>query len=238
MRASDARAHLRKLADKKTAAVLSGFFKTGVGEYSEGDQFLGIRSAQMREAAKLFVDLPQSELDILLRSCIHEHRQLALKILGEQYRNGNTKQREAIHRFYLARTRHVNNWDLVDDSAPTLIGQHLFGGKTTVLEKLAKSKLWWERRISIVATQHFIRNKKFDTTLKLSKKLLKDDHDLMHKAVGWMLREVGKRDEKTLRNFLDQHAPQMPRTMLRYAIERFSPQDRKHYLNLPRRPAV
>jgi 3-methyladenine DNA glycosylase AlkD len=233
VKAADARKYLRSIASEKDAASLKTFFKTGKGQYAEGDQFIGIRSVPMRDAAQIWRDLPHSELDILLRSCIHEHRMLALQVLQLQYKAADARRREQIHRFYLARTHCVNNWDLVDDSAALLVGKHLFDKKPATIHRLSKSPLLWERRIAIVATHHFIRQRKFDLTLQLAERLLDDEHDLMHKAAGWMLREVGKRDEKTLRRFLERFAPRMPRTMLRYAIERFTPAQRKAFLQIP-----
>jgi 3-methyladenine DNA glycosylase AlkD len=213
---------------------MRGFFKTGVGEYAEGDQFLGIKTGPMRGAAERFRGLGFSELDILLRSCIHEHRMLALMVLGMQYDQADERGRERIHRFYLEHTRCVNNWDLVDDSAAHLVGRHLFDGDVATIRRLAKSEILWERRIAIVATHHFIRRGRFELTLELARELLEDEEDLMHKAVGWMLREVGKRDVKVLQGFLRKYVARMPRTALRYAIERFPPSHRREYLKVPR----
>jgi 3-methyladenine DNA glycosylase AlkD len=233
MTAAQARAHLRKLADPKSAAVLSKFFKTGKGEYAEGDQFLGIRAAQMGKAARNCRELADSQLDILLRSCIHEHRLLALMVLQLHYRDADPKRRAAIHRFYLKHTKYVNNWDLVDDSAPTLVGEHLLDGNLSAIYKLAKSKRWWERRIAVVSTLHFIRNNRFVPTLDLALDLLEDEHDLVRKAIGWMLREIGKRDERILRKFVHRFAARMPRVTLRYAIERLPVADRGKYMKIP-----
>jgi 3-methyladenine DNA glycosylase AlkD len=232
MTAAQARAHLRKLADPKSAIVLRRFFKTGKGEYGEGDEFLGIRAPKMRKAAETCRELGDTDLDILLRSCIHEHRLLALMVLQLQYRDADPKRRNSIHRFYLKRTKYVNNWDLVDDSAPTLVGEHLLDRNLSAIYRLAKSKRWWERRIAVVATLHFIRNGRFVPTLDLSLDLLEDEHDLVRKAIGWMLREIGKRDEQILRKFVHRFAARMPRVTLRYAIERLPTADRGKYMKI------
>lgn len=222
---------LRRHADQD-AAVLKRFFKSGPGEYAEGDQFLGVRVPQTRLIAKRFFHLPFSNIETLLRSPWHEERLLALIILVEQYRVGTDREREKVFKFYLSHTRFINNWDLVDVSAPQIVGQHLEKRSRAILEKLARSKNLWERRIAIVSTYWFIAKGDCSTTFKVSKILMSDRHDLIHKAVGWMLREVGKKcGEKILEAFLREHLDQLPRTTLRYAIERFSKKKRGQYLS-------
>ena len=220
------------MANHQQARILQRFFKTGPGEYGEGDVFLGIKVPVQRSVAKKYPDLPFSEIQQLLRSKIHEHRMVALFVLVKQYENGDKLARKNIFDLYLKNTKNINNWDLVDLSAPNIVGNYLLDKPRQVLYKLAKSKLLWDRRISILATLAFIRNNEFSDTYKLAEILLNDKHDLMHKAVGWMLREAGKRDQNLEVKFLDRHARKMPRTMLRYAIEKFGPARRSHYLNL------
>ena len=226
------RRELQGLANHQQARILQRFFKTGPGEYGEGDVFLGIKVPVQRSVAKKYPDLPFSEIQQLLRSKIHEHRMAALFVLVKQYENGDKLARKNIFDLYLKNTKNINNWDLVDLSAPNIVGNYLLDKPRQVLYKLAKSKLLWDRRISILATLAFIRNNEFSDTYKLAEILLNDKHDLMHKAVGWMLREAGKRDQNLEVKFLDRHARKMPRTMLRYAIEKFGPARRSYYLNL------
>jgi 3-methyladenine DNA glycosylase AlkD len=222
---------LRRAGDRNKAAALQRFFKTGQGEYAEGDRFRGVTVPTQRALARRFRDLPLPELRKLLRSGIHEERLTALLIMVGQYQRGDAVQREQLHRLYLKHTRFVNNWDLVDSSAGYLIGPHIEGRPRPLLSRLARSPLVWERRIAVLATFHFIRNGSATETLWVARKLLRDGHDLIHKATGWMLREVGKRvDEKLLRQFLDRHAHAMPRTMLRYAIERLPAGVKKEYM--------
>ena len=228
--ARHARARLRALANPTDAAFLLRFFKTGPGEYGEGDRFLGIRVPDMRRVAREFRDLPLAQVKALLASPWHEERLMALVILGDQHARGDAATRERIYRLYLTSTRHINNWDLVDASAPGIVGAHLFGRNSRPLEALARSKDLWERRIAIVATHWFIRNGDIRPTLRVATILLKDPHDLIHKATGWMLREAAKRDRAATERFLRRHQQRMPRTMLRYAIERFPPEARKQYL--------
>jgi 3-methyladenine DNA glycosylase AlkD len=229
--AAQAKSHLQTLASATLAEGSLSFFKTGPDQYGEGDQFIGISAPALRAAAAKFADFPLAEIDELLQSPIHEHRTLALIILGEQYQSGDKKNRQTIYRYFLKSTGRINNWDLVDGSAPFIVGPYLLeDAKCAVLYRLAKSKSIWDRRIAVVSTAHFIKNGRFDITLDLAEKLMGDTHDLMHKAIGWMLREVGKKDEAVLRKFLAVHAHHMPRTMLRYSIERFSVADRKKYL--------
>jgi 3-methyladenine DNA glycosylase AlkD len=225
--AMDAQEKLRRLADPAVAAGASRFFKK---EHAGDDIFLGLRAATLRQLAKEFRGLPLSEVETLLRSAVHEERALALLILDLLVRKAADCTRKQVYDFYLANTAYVNNWDLVDISAPPLVGAYLVDRSRKPLYRLAKSASLWERRIAIVATQHFIRQNDFADTLKISHLLLGDEEDLIHKAVGWMLREVGKRHQPTLEDFLHETAAAMPRTMLRYAIERFPEARRRAYL--------
>jgi 3-methyladenine DNA glycosylase AlkD len=231
MTAKDAKKQLQALADPQRAKTSAGFFKTGPGQYSEGDLFIGVRVPALRKLARDFRDLRIKEVEILLHSPIHEERLLALLILVLAAGRNDAAQRKTIYDFYLANTKQINNWDLVDSSAPTLVGAYLFDKSRKPLLKLAKSKSLWERRIAIVATQHFIRQGDFADTLTISRLLLGDKEDLIHKAAGWMLREVGDKHEPTLAGFLKEHAPKMPRTMLRYAIEKLAAEKRQAYLS-------
>jgi 3-methyladenine DNA glycosylase AlkD len=221
---------LSKIADKKKVKLLAGYFKTKKGEYGEGDVFLGVTVPEQRKIAKQFSDLAIAEIQKLLKSKIHEHRLTALIILVSQFRKADEKIRKKIFDFYLKNIKYINNWDLVDLSSHEIVGAYLLNKPRDVLHRLAESKNIWSRRIAVVSTYHFIYRKDFADTLAIAEKLLGDDHDLLHKAVGWMLREVGKRDQKVLRRFLDKHATKMPRTTLRYAIEKFPESDRKKYL--------
>jgi 3-methyladenine DNA glycosylase AlkD len=223
---------LNKLRNPRKATVLQRFFKTGKGEYGEGDVFLGITVPILRDTAKRFDDLMFPELETLLNSKIHEHRLTALFVLIKQYTKAkkSEKARREIYDFYVANMQHINNWDLVDLSAPKIIGDFLFNKNKDSLYKWARDKNLWKRRIAIISTQYFIRQNHFDDTLSIAAILLKDREDLIHKGVGWMLREVGKRDITLLENFLDANYKFMPRTMLRYAIEKFSPEKRMFYL--------
>ncbi|MFA7317672.1 MAG: DNA alkylation repair protein [Sulfuricella sp.] len=221
---------LRSLASPETARVMQGIFKTGPGQYGEGDVFLGIKVPAVRAVAK---DFPQVELQTaidLLHSRFHEERLLALLFLMRYFAEGDIHERQRAYQAYLANTQWINNWDLVDISAPHVVGAYLAGQERAPLYQLARSPGLWERRIAMVATLHFIRNGDLDDTLRLAEHLLNDREDLMHKACGWMLREAGKRDQKRLEAFLDQHGRAMPRTMLRYAIERFPEILRQAYL--------
>ena len=224
------RKSLRDAGNPKDAVFLQRFFKTGPGQYGEGDVFLGIRVPASRALARQCADLPFADVEKLLHDKYHEARLLALILLVGRYERGDNAERQRVYRAYLANTDCINNWDLVDLSAPSIVGAHLESRSRAPLDKLAKSKDLWERRIAIVATYWFIRLRQFDDTLRISTALLGDTHDLIHKAVGWMLREVGKRDESVLEHFLDEHAKTMPRTALRYSIERMTPERRKHYM--------
>lgn len=206
------------------------FFKTGPGDYAEHDQFIGVPVPQLRKLGKIYHQLSMNEVINLLQSPINEERLIALLMLVERYQKGDLVAQETIYRLYQTHMMHVNNWNLVDSSAHLIVGAHLYQRDKTPLLALANSDLLWERRIAMVATWYFIRQNQFEWTIKLSELLLKDAHDLMHKAVGWMLRETGKRDAGVLIQFLDQHAKKMPRTMLRYAIERLPIEKRRGYL--------
>jgi 3-methyladenine DNA glycosylase AlkD len=228
--AQTARQRLRSLGCPQQAAVLARFFKTGPGQYGEGDRFIGVKVPETRKVAKEFKRLPLTEVACLLHSQIHEERLLALVILVGQFEKDDDAARKGIYDFYLANTRHINNWDLVDLSAPQIVGGYLETRSRRPLDRLVKSANLWKRRISIVATHWFIRHGEFADTLRIAEELLTDKADLIHKAAGWMLREVGKRDVAALEEFLSEHGPVMPRTMLRYAIERFPEEKRQAYL--------
>jgi 3-methyladenine DNA glycosylase AlkD len=216
--------------NKKKAELLQRFFKTGKGEYGEGDVFLGITVPESRKLAIKYSSLPLNEVEELLKSKFHEERLIALLLLVHNYKKHPEKRAE-IYNFYLKNTDSINNWDLVDLSCHKIIGEYLLDGDRSILYKLAKSSNLWERRISIISTFAFIRVSDFKDSLKLARIHLLDKHDLMHKAVGWMLREIGKKDVSVLETFLKQHYKQMPRTMLRYAIERLPEKRRKDYLS-------
>ena len=227
------RIELRALIDPEKAVILPRFFKTGPGQYGEGDRFHGVVVPKVRKVALAHTDASEADILALLQSEFHEERMVALLILIAQYRLGDAERKEAIFQLYLAHTEHINNWDLVDLSAPQIVGAHLHGRSTALLTRLSSSQNLWERRISIIATQYFIRRGNCRETFRIAKRLLKDRHDLIHKAVGWMLRETGKYGSpEEERSFLDQHAAVMPRTMLRYAIEHFPENLRQHYLNM------
>src|SRR3989344_132353 len=215
------REELRKIADRERVKVLQRFFKTGKGEYGEGDKFLGVTVPKLRELAKKYQGIALAEVKNLLHSKIHEERLLALLILVSKFQAGKEQERGKIYNIYLKNTKYVNNWDLVDLSADKIAGEYLRGKSKNILYKLAKSKNLWERRIAILATFTFIKDNKFSEALKIAEILLEDKEDLIHKAVGWMLREVGRRNTKSEEDFLKKHCQNMPRTMLRYAIEKF-----------------
>ena len=223
--------HLQHLADPQGAEQSRRFFKTAKGQYGYGDIFLGIKVPVVRQEVKKYKNVPLGVAVELLKSEYHEVRLFALLLLVERFSNGSHRERKDIYRAYLAHTRYVNNWDLVDSSAYHIVGAYLENQDTSVLDELARSDSLWERRIAIIATFHFIKKNDFTDTLRLAEQLIGDREDLVHKAVGWMLREVGKRDLNAEVSFLKTHYRSMPRTMLRYAIEKFSPQDRRKYLN-------
>ncbi len=220
---------LNKLKSKEKAKILAGFFKTGKGEYGEGDVFLGITVPEQRKVAKKYLDLKLTDIQKLLNSKIHEHRLVALMILVEQYEK-DIRDKKLIVDFYLKNTKKINNWDLVDSSAHYILGDYLFDKEKDILYNLLKSDNLWERRIAVISTFSFLRQGRYAETLEFSEKLLNDREDLIHKACGWMLREMGKRDIKVLRKFLDKFTGKMPRTMLRYSIEKFSKPEREKYL--------
>lgn len=231
----DSLGELRKLVKSsgtaERAKASMWFFKTGKGQYGYGDVFIGITVPEQRKIAKQFfkiLSLPQ--IAKLLSSKIHEERFIALEMLVMKFEAGTPKEQKGVYDLYLRSTKYINNWDLVDTSASYIVGQYLFNRPRGILKKLAKSKSLWEKRISIIATLYFISKNQFADTLAIAKILLKDDHDLIHKAIGWMLREVGKRDLQTEIKFLDEYATKMPRTTLRYAIERFPEKQRLYYL--------
>lgn len=225
------RKKLRNLANKKRAKLLQGFFKTGPGEYGEGDIFLGIQVPVLRNIAKEYRGIAPTAAVQLLKSPVHEERLLGLFLLVGAYAKGDDADKKKIYGMYLKNARFINNWDLVDLSAPQIPGDYLVKRSRKPLYAFAKSKNLWKRRIAIIATAAFIRQNDFSDTLRISRMLLYDGHDLIHKAVGWMLREVGKRHLPTEEGFLKKHYRSMPRTMLRYAIERFPEAKRKRYLN-------
>ena len=221
---------MRKLANKKIAEHSQRFFKTGKGQYGEGDIFLGIRVPVLRKIAKKFRRISLAEVSKLLESKFHEERLLSILMLVNLFKSGDEDDQELIYELYLDKTKFINNWDIVDISAGNIVGAFLFEKDKAPLYRLVFSENLWERRIAIVATFYFIRNDEFDDTLKIAEILLTDKEDLIHKAVGWMLREVGKRVIEIEEEFLEGHYLKMPRTMLRYAIERFPETRRKMYL--------
>ncbi|MBI2442300.1 MAG: DNA alkylation repair protein [Candidatus Levybacteria bacterium] len=239
------RREVAKLASKEKAAFVSGFFKTGKGQYGEGDVFVGLTVPQSRDIAKKYKDFPFKDVETLLQSEIHEERLIALLILVAQFQKADPKEQNALVDFYLAHTKYINNWDLVDLSADKIVGEYLYssrkerslakGGRSDnsldLLKTLAKSPSLWERRIAMISTYAFIKNGKSDEAITIATLLLHDKNDLIQKAVGWMLREVGKRvSREDLKNFLTKHKHEMGRTALRYAIEHFSEEERKKYL--------
>ena len=225
------REELKSLADPVIAEHSQRFFKTGKGEYGYGDKFLGIRVPVLRKLVKTYLGIELKQVQSLLKSTYHEERLLALLLLIAKFERGNKKQQTTIYKLYLSNTAFINNWDLVDCSAHKIVGPYLHDKNRQILYKLCKSKNLWERRISIMSTYFFIKHDEFEDTLKLSELLLEDKHDLIHKAVGWMLREIGNRDRETEKVFLKTHYKNMPRTMLRYAIEKFPEIERKAYLS-------
>jgi 3-methyladenine DNA glycosylase AlkD len=221
---------LRSLARPEAAAVLMRFFRTGPGEYGEGDCFIGVSVPQLRRLCREYRGLELTQLARLLRSRIHEERLLALLLLVDAFKRGALADRRDIYKLYLANTRFINNWDLVDSSAHHIVGAWLEHRSRAPLRRLSRSPSIWERRIAIIATFRFIRAGQFDDTFEIADRLLDDPHDLIHKAVGWMLREVGNRDVAAARRFLKDRYLRMPRTMLRYAIEKFPERERLRYL--------
>ena len=225
------RAALRQLGDEKIAEHSAGFFKTGKGEYGEGDQFLGIRVPVIRQQVRRFRDAPERSVLAMLKSKYHEERLLAVLLLVDRYRRGDAATRQRVFEAYLANREQINNWDLVDSSAHLIVGPQLEDGDRGLLYELATADRIWDRRIAMMATYHYIRNDDYEDALKIATLLRDDQHDLIHKVVGWMLREIGKRDRDKEERFLQRHYRKMPRTMLRYAIEKLPEARRKAYLN-------
>lgn len=221
----------RAIADPATAEHSQRFFKTGKGEYGEGDRFHGIRVPVLRKYARESQGISLAEIQQLLASPFHEERLFALLVLVRKFESGDDAVRESIYKLYLDNLKYVNNWDLVDTTAPHIIGRWLEKRGKSLLYRLARSEVLWERRIAILSTFHSIRKNSFDDALAISALLMDDGEDLIHKAVGWMLREIGKRDIDAERAFLNEHYREMPRTMLRYAVERFPEKERKKYLD-------
>ncbi|MGE0614775.1 MAG: DNA alkylation repair protein [Bacteriovoracia bacterium] len=230
MKLHPAQTALREYAKPEKKDVLEWFFKTGPGQYGEGDRFIGVVVPQVRAVVKRFRGTPPDDAVKILSSPVNEDRLLALLLWVDSYQRGTPTQRARIAQLYLKHKRRVNNWNLVDASAPYILGEHLHGKDASVLDRLAKSPTLWDRRIAIVSTFYSIRQRDFRKCLEICEALLDDEEDLLHKACGWMLREVGKRNEAVLEQFLRKHGPRMPRTMLRYAIERMPEIKRKRYL--------
>jgi 3-methyladenine DNA glycosylase AlkD len=224
------RRELKGEADPDDAVNLQRFFKTGPGQYGEGDQFMGVRVPVLRRLARTYRDLPVGDALTLLQSKWHEERLLGLLLLVGLYKRAEPPERQSIYDAYLGHTRHINNWDLVDSSAEYIVGPHVPPTDVAVLERLARSPDVWERRIAMLATFHWIKQGEFAPALRIAELLLDDRHDLIHKAVGWMLREIGKRNRDVEVAFLRAHYRRLPRTALRYAIEHFPEAQRKRYL--------
>ncbi|MBU0958426.1 MAG: DNA alkylation repair protein [Nanoarchaeota archaeon] len=221
---------LKTEENPKQAALLQRFFKTGKGQYGEGDIFLGIKVPKQREIAKKYTGLNLVKIQELLNSKIHEHRLVGLLILVDKFKKSDERERGNIFNFYLKNTKNINNWDLVDLTSHKIVGEFLKDKKRDKLYELAQSKNLWEKRISVISCFAYIKNDDFKDALRISEILVKDKHDLIHKAVGWILREIGKKNREVEENFLKKHYKKMPRTMLRYAIERFEEDLRKKYL--------
>jgi 3-methyladenine DNA glycosylase AlkD len=230
LKADAIRRKLRARANPASVPILQSFFKTGPGQYGEGDIFIGVIVPEVRAVCQECAGAPLKEIDSVLRSRVHEERLLALLMLVDRFNRGGDTERRKIYDFYLARTAFINNWDLVDSSAAQIVGAWLRGRSRAPLTRLARSKSVWERRIAIVATFDDLRDGEVGETFRIADLLLHDEHDLIHKAVGWLLREAGKRDGAAERAFLKSRYKAMPRTMLRYAIERFPEVERRKYL--------
>lgn len=227
---SDLKNTLQALAQPERAVFTARYFRTGPGEYGEGDVFLGIPVPQLRQVARKFPNLPPDDLHALLESPIHEHRLVALLVLVAIFKKAGIQARREWCEFYLAHLHRVNNWDLVDVSARDILGEFLLNLDRGLLDHLAATDHLWSQRAAIIATHAFIRRGQFSDTFRLAEGFLTHRHDLIHKATGWMLREVGGKNEEALREFLDEFAPRMPRTMLRYAIEKLPEAERRAYL--------
>ena len=232
MTADEVAQALAEVQDPVRAKNSAWFFKTGPGQYGEGDQFIGVTVPAQRKIARRFRELPLDDVLKLLQSPIHEHRLTALMIMTTQYRQGDKETKKQIAGLYHKNRQFVNNWDLVDSSAPYILGDYLRTHSPNVLFRLASSKSVWDRRIAVLSTFPWISAREFALPLKVIETLLGDKEDLIHKACGWALREIGKKDLTVLLGFLDAHASVMPRTELRYAIERFSPEERGRYLRI------
>ncbi len=230
MTAGSVRRDLDELADGDVARFAARFFKTAEGQYGAGDKFLGIRVPVIRKICKQYKSLPLPEIEKLLASPMHEHRMAALVIMTEQAKRADPELKKRLYKSYLKNIKHINNWDLVDISCPGVVGGYLLGKNHAPLYKLAESKNLWAKRVAMVSTLQFIRAGQLDDTFALAKVLLNDDHDLIHKAVGWMLRCAGDVDRQALLEFLDEHAHQMRRTALRYSLEHLNPTQRQHYM--------
>jgi 3-methyladenine DNA glycosylase AlkD len=230
MSIKEIRSDLKRLTDKDRAVILQRFFKTGPGEYGEGDKFIGIRVPDIRKIASKYRSAPRRDVLRLLNSAIHEERLLAIMLLVRAFSEGDEEKQKEIYALYLENTGFINSWDLVDVSAEHIVGAYLFNKSRKPLYALVRSDLLWDRRISVMSTFHFIRRNEFDETMKIAKILISDSEDLIQKAVGWMLREVGKRHLETEEAFLKAHYRNMPRTMLRYAIEKFPESKRQRYV--------
>jgi len=231
MTAKDIQKVLRSLANPEIAEHSQHFFKTGIGEYGEGDKFLGIRIPMLRKLLKEFKTTSLKQILILLKSAYHEERLFSLLLLVDKFKISDVHEKAVIYDLYINNTKYINNWDLVDSSANHIAGAYLDDKDKQPIYQLALSDSLWERRIAIISTFHLIRKNEFYDALEISALLLGGSEDLVHKAVGWMLREIGKRDITAEKTFLDKHYKEMPRTMLRYAIERFQKKERKAYLN-------
>jgi len=230
LKLNDLKKELQEISNIEKGKFLQRFFKTGKGEYGEGDKFIGITVPVLRKLSKKYKELTLPELKKLITSKIHEERLITLFILILQFEKGDNELKEKIFNFYLENLKGINNWDLVDLSAPNIIGTFLMNKDKNLLYEFAKSNDLWEKRISILSTFQFIKNNQFENTLAISDILLHDEHDLIHKGVGWMLREIGKRNLKVEEDFLKPRYKKMPRTMLRYAIEKFPEKKRQEYL--------
>lgn len=226
------RKEIKKLCtlSKEKLAIKARFFKSGPGQYAEGDQFIGINNFDLQKIAKKYQEITLENIQEIISSKVNEERLLAIYFLVSKYKKSAAKEREEIFNFYIKNIHQINNWNLVDASAHHIVGAYLLTKNRNLLTELAKNQCLWQRRIAIISTLYFIKSNDFFWTIKLSEKLLNDSHDLIHKAVGWMLREVGKRDKEILLEFLHKHCKVMPRTMLRYAIEKLDEIERKYYM--------
>lgn len=226
---------LQTKKDDQRAKISASFFKTGKGQYGEGDIFIGITVPALRTIAKQYNALSLKELEYFLQNPIHEYRFIALIILTNRFAKATEKEKKEIFDFYIQQRKYINNWDLIDTTTPHIVGAYLFDKEKTILYEFAQSPFLWERRIAILATFYFLKRKHYKETVAIAEILLKDKEDLIHKATGWMLRELGKMDQKTEEMFLKKHSQKMPRTMLRYALERFPEEKRKLYMGAKER---